>query len=92
MGKEFREICEKLGIAHETTSPHMPEHNGIAEHHNRTLQEGALTLQHDAQLPSKFWVSVVHTVNFIKNRILHHRMGKYPYEAFWGKKPSVDWL
>ena len=22
MGKEFREICEKLGIAYETTSPH----------------------------------------------------------------------
>ena len=92
MGKEFRETCEKLGITHETTCPHTPEHNGIAKHHNRTLQEGALTLQHDAQLPSKFWVSAVHTVNFVKNRILHHRMGRSPYEAFWGKKPSIDWL
>ena len=44
MGKEFKEVCEKLGITHETTSPHTPEHNGVAESHNRTLQEGALTL------------------------------------------------
>ena len=44
MGKEFREVCEKLGITHKTTSLHMPEHNRIAKHHNRTLQEGALTL------------------------------------------------
>ena len=92
MGKEFKEVCEKLGIAHETTSPHTPEHNGIAERHNRTLQEGALTLRHEADLPGKFWVSAIHTVNFVKNRVLHHRLGKSPYEAFWDKKPSVDWL
>ena len=73
-------------------SPHTPEHNGIAERHNRTLQEGALTLRHEADLPGKFWVSAIHTVNFVKNRILHYRLGKSPYEAFWDKKPSVDWL
>ena len=71
-GKEFTLICSKLGIIHKTTSLYTPEHNGTAERHNRTLQEGALTLQHDADLPRKFWVSAIHTVNFIKNRILHH--------------------
>ena len=91
-GKEFREVCKKLSIAHKTTSPHTPEHNGVAECHNRTLQEGALTLLHDTQLPSKFWVSAIHTVNFIKNHILHHRINRSPYKAFWGKKPSIDWL
>ena len=30
MGKEFREVSEKLSITHETTSPHTPEHNGVA--------------------------------------------------------------
>lgn len=43
-GKEFREICERLGITHETMSPHTLEYNGIAECYNRTLQEGALSL------------------------------------------------
>ena len=92
IGREFKGICEELGIIHETTSPYTPEHNGITERYNRTLQEGALTLQHDAGLSNKFWVSAVHTVNFIKNRILHKRIEKSPYEAFWGSKPKVDWL
>ena len=91
-GKEFREVCDKLGITHETTSPHTPEHNGIAERHNRTLQEGALTLRHEADLPGKFWVSAIHTVNFVKNRVLHHKLGRSPYKAFWNKKSSINWL
>ena len=91
-GREFNDLCGKLGIIHETTSPHTPEHNGIAERYNRTLQDGALTLQHDSGLTNRFWVSAIHTVNFIKNRILHRRLGLSPYEAFWGKKPNIDWL
>jgi Integrase core domain len=91
-GKEFEEVCAQHGIIHETTTPYTPEHNGIAERYNRMLQEGALTLQHDASLTNRFWVSAVHTVNFVKNRILHYRIEKSPYEAFWGSKPKIDWL
>ena len=39
MGREFQDICTKSGIIHETTSPHTPKHNGVAERYNRTLQE-----------------------------------------------------
>jgi Integrase core domain len=92
IGKEFQDVCAKSGIIHETTSPHTPEHNGIAERYNRTLQEGALTIRHDAGLLGKFWVSAMHTVNFVKNRILHSRIGKSPYEAFWNTKPRIDWM
>ena len=45
-------MCCEHGIIHETTSPYTLEHNAIAERYNRTLQEGALTLQHDAELQS----------------------------------------
>ena len=54
MGGEFQDLCAKLGIVYQTTSPYMPEHNGIAEHYNRTLQEGSLTLQHDLGLGNRF--------------------------------------
>ena len=91
-GKEFQDICAKSGIIHETTSPHTPEHNGIAERYNRTLQEGTLTLWHNAGLSGRFWVSAIHTVNFIKNCILHSCLSISPYQAFWGMKPKVDWL
>ena len=92
MGKEFQDICAKSSIIHETTSPYTPEHNGIDERYNRMLQEGALTLRHNAGLSSRFWVSAIHTVNFVRNRILHSHLGISPHEAFWGTKPRVDWL
>jgi Reverse transcriptase (RNA-dependent DNA polymerase) len=92
MGKEFQHICGELGIIHEMTSPYMPEHNGITEHYNRTLQEGVLTLRNDSGLSIWFWVSTIHTVNFVKNRLSHSRIGILPHEAFWGIKPKVDWL
>ena len=92
MGKEFWDICAKSGIIHETTSPYTPEHNGIAEKYNRMLQEGALTLRHNARLSGRFWVSAIHTVNFVRNRVLHSRLGISPHEAFWGIRPRVDWF
>ena len=91
-GTEFKSLCKKHGIIHETTSPYTPEHNGMAERYNRTLQEGVLTLQHDADLSPRFWVSGMHTVNFIWNRVLNSRLGVSPYEAFWKMKPHIDWL
>ena len=92
MGREFQEICAKSSIIHETLSPHTPKHNGIAERYNRTLQEGALMIRHDAGLSGRFWVSAIHTINFIKNHILHLCLGISPYEAFWGTKPRINWL
>ena len=91
-GKQFQDICSELGIIHETTSLYTPEHNGIAKRYNRTLQEGASTLRHDSRLSKRFWVSAIHTVNFVKNRILHSRINMSPYEAFWGSKPRIDLL
>ena len=92
MGKEFQLICKCEGIIHETTPPYTPEHNGVTERHNRTLQEGALTIWHDANLSGRFWVSAIHTVNFIRNWIIHSHFYTSPYEAFWKSKPKIDWL
>src|SRR3979490_2019581 len=87
-----KRIHAKSGIIHETTPPHTPEYNGITERYNRTLQEGALTLQHESNLSKKFWVTTIHTVNFVRTQVLHARIGKSPYQAFWGTKLNIDWL
>ena len=77
-GKEFQNLCSKVGIIHGTTSPYTPKHNRTAEWYNRMLQEGALTICHEADLPAKFWVSAIHTVNFIRNQILHTWLSTSP--------------
>ena len=91
-GREFQDICAKFGIIHETTSPHTPKHNNITKKYNQTLQKGALTIWHDTRLSGRFWVSAIHTTNFIKNWILHSCLGTSPYQAFWGMKPRINWL
>ena len=73
-GKPFQDVCGELGIIHQTTSPYTPEHNGVAKWYNWTLQEGALTLQHDTNLSNKFWVSAIDTMSFVWNWVLHVRM------------------
>ena len=35
---------------------------------------------------------MTHTVNFVKNQILHHSLGMSQYEAFGGKKLNIGWL
>ena len=72
MGKEFQDICAKSGIIHETTSPHTPEHNGIAERYNRTFQEGALTLRHDAVFQADFGYSPF--IRSISSRIVYYTL------------------
>ena len=39
MSGEFQTYLKKSGIRHETTVPHTPEQNGVAERMNRTLGE-----------------------------------------------------
>ena len=66
-GKPFQDVCGELSIIHQTTSPYTPEHNGVTKRYNWTLQEGALTLQHDTNLSNKFWVSAIDTMSFVWN-------------------------
>ncbi|CAB4021125.1 retrotransposon, Ty1-copia subclass [Paramuricea clavata] len=44
MSAEFQNFLKEKGIHHETTVPHSPQQNGIAERMNRTLQEAALSM------------------------------------------------
>jgi len=47
--KEFQECLKAQGIHHETTVPHTPQQNGVAERKNRTLIEAARTMLSHAQ-------------------------------------------
>ena len=54
------------GIKHETTVPHTPEQNGVAERKNRSLSEMANCMLIQANLELKFWAEAVMTSNYIQ--------------------------
>ncbi|GAA0156054.1 hypothetical protein LIER_13637 [Lithospermum erythrorhizon] len=65
-GKEFEnsrfhEFCSEEGIKHEYSAPITPQHNGIVERKNMTLQEMARVMLHAKKIPVKFWAEAINT-------------------------------
>ena len=48
---------------------------------------------HYAGIQERFWAEAVLNANYVKNRVPTKSVeGMVPYEAFWGRKPSVDYF
>jgi transposase InsO family protein len=81
------------GIAHTTTQPHTPEHNGMAERVNRTLFEWARAMLQEAKLGPEFWALAVQAAAYLYNRTktVQKLNGPLvtPEEAWSQRKPSV---
>jgi hypothetical protein len=70
-----------------------PQQNGVAERTNRILDEGVASLLSDSHFPAHFWSEALscflHTLNLSPSAAVS---GKTPFEAFYGRKPSVSHL
>jgi len=82
--KPFEIFCEKHGIVHEFSSPRTPQHNGVVERKNRSLQEIARTIIHENNLAKCFWAEAVNTACYVQNMIYITT-----YELFKGRKPNI---
>ncbi|CAI7850594.1 unnamed protein product [Closterium sp. NIES-54] len=94
IGADFEAVLKKEGIQHQLTVPYNPQHNGVAEWFNRTLQEGARTLLGRAGLPDPFWVAALRQVALVKNRVLATVGDKQwvPYTKWYGSALVVNML
>ena len=90
---EFESYLKEEGIDHQYTIPKTPEQNGVSERMNRTLVEKVRSMLADSQLPHTFWAEALSTAAYLINRsptkALDH---KTPFEAWYGKKPTVSHL
>ena len=66
--KDFNSYLKEKGITHQTTVPHNPAQNGVAERMNRTLLETARSMMAHADIPTEFWAEAVSTATYIRNR------------------------
>ena len=85
---QFQAYLKAQGIVHQTSAPHTPQQNGVAERANRTIVEMARSMIYGQNLGLEF--EAVSNAVYIRNRcptsVVH---GKTLQEAWCSKKPSV---
>ncbi|KFD54653.1 hypothetical protein M513_04353 [Trichuris suis] len=69
LGSELSNFFNGEGIQHETTVPHTPQQNGVAERKNHSLTEMATCMLLDAGLHNRVWGEAVRTAAYLQNRL-----------------------
>jgi len=91
MSKTFRDFLKSEGIVHQTTIPHTPEQNGVAERANRTLEEKTRAMLKGAKLGTEYWGEALLTATYLKNISPTKAVkGKVPFEAWTKEKPDIS--
>ena len=87
----FKNWLTQKNIKLETSAPHTPEQNGVAERANRTILEAAKSLLHAKHLPLELWGEAVSCAVYTLNRVKNTTC-MTPYQLWHGKKPDVSHL
>jgi transposase InsO family protein len=90
-GGDFNKFLEERGIQHEITTPHTPEHNGIAEWMNHTLLDKVRVMLTDVSLPNTYWYDVLEYAALLHN--ISHTCALdnlMPDEVWSGNKPDIS--
>lgn len=85
-------ILERNGIWNQTSTPHTPESNGLAERMNRSVVEKARCMLFDSKLSLELWAEAVSTAVYLINRLPSAGTGRTPYEIWHGTKPNLSAL
>ena len=64
---KFNNFLSEHGISHQTSVPHTPEQNGLAERANRTIVEQVRCMLKAAGMSDAFWAEAVNTAIYLSN-------------------------
>ena len=93
IGREFDDFCAEHGIQRQHSVRARPQQNGVSERANRTMEQGIISMLHQAGLPLSCWGEALAAFIHVWNRTPTSAVpGKTPYEAFYGSKPDVSML
>ena len=67
MGHLPQKYLNEQGIQHESTTPYMPEHNGVAECMNQTLLNKVQVMLTNAKLPKSYWFKALQYAALLHN-------------------------
>jgi transposase InsO family protein len=89
----FDRFCDDAGIHHQLTVPYTPQQNGVSERRNRFILEMTRCMLHEKNLPKQFWAESANTAVYLQNRLPTRAVkDKTPFEAWYGYKPSLNFL
>jgi hypothetical protein len=89
---EFSDFLIQHKISLQTTGGYASFLNGKVERHHRTIAQMVRSLLLNSGLPSDLWCYAAEAAADIYRYTLHSTLGKTPYEAWYGQKPSIDHL
>ena len=90
MSAEWESFCAAEGIQRQHTVRAEPHQNGVAEHANRTLMEGIISMLNEAKLPGSFWWDAVAAFVHVHNRSpTAANRSLTPFQLWHGTKPDV---
>jgi transposase InsO family protein len=90
---EFTSYCADEGVQHHYSTPYNPQQNGVVERRNQTVVGMAQALLKQRGMPAVFWGEAVVTAVYILNRSPTKALNsRTPYEAWYGRKPTVSHL
>ena len=91
--KDVQKYLAEKGIKHELTTPDTPQHNGVAEHMNRTLLDKVRAMLLDANLPESYWFDALQYAVHIHNVTPACALTDQTSEEAWsGNKPNISSL
>jgi hypothetical protein len=88
----FAKYLEENGIKAQYSMPGEPQQNGVAERHNRTLMDMVRSMLSYSTLSVELWMEALKTAAHILNCVPSKSVPKTPYELWFGKKPSLNYL
>jgi hypothetical protein len=69
-GAEFKPIASKFPkLVHQTSCPHTPQQNGVAERKYRHIVELSLATMSHSSIPTRFWDEIFSSIVFLINRL-----------------------
>ncbi|KAK7574002.1 hypothetical protein V9T40_011193 [Parthenolecanium corni] len=82
-GGKVKEILDREKISLQLAPPETPEHNGVAERFNRTLQNKVRSMMIDSRLPKTMWDLAVTAAVHVYNRMPHRSINyEIPFKRF----------
>jgi transposase InsO family protein len=94
MSGEMDGFCAEHGIQRQHSVRAGPQQNGVAERSNRSMEQGIISMLHQAGLSLSFWGEALAAFIHVWNRTPTSAVpGETPWETFYGTKPDtvIEW-